>query len=113
MIFWVDQHLSKWGQWVQLGHGRGSSGMSASWDSVGRSNVSQAIIPIKDIELSRTHDWVISLAELDQRLLYQVYCTPDSARENARKLSISLRTLYARLHLVQAEYARGREERSK
>lgn len=113
MILWVDQHLHKWGQWVQLGRGRGSAGMSASWDSVGRSNVSQAIIPIKDIELSRTHDWVVSLIEVDQRLLYQVYCTPDSARENAAKLAISLRTLYARLHTVQAEYARGKEDRAK
>lgn len=113
MILWVDQHLSRWGQWVQLGHGRGSAGMSVSWDSVGRSKVSQAIIPIKDIELSRTHDWVLSLGESEQRLLCQVYCTADTSRASAAKLSMSLRTLYARLHSVQAEYARGREERSK
>lgn len=113
MIQWVDHHLSRWGQWVQLGHGRGSAGMSASWDSVGRSNVSQAIIPIKDIELSRTHDWVLTLTEDKQLLLLQVYCTPATSREVAGKLSISLRTLYTRLHMVQSEYARGREDRTK
>lgn len=113
MIHWVDQHLSRWGQWVQLGRGRGSAGLSASWDSVGRGNVSQAIIPVKDIEMSRTHDWVASLAAGEQRLLFQVYCTPATARENAIKLNISLRTLYTRLHSVQAEYARGREDRAK
>ena len=113
MIQWVDQHLSRWGQWVQLGHGLGSAGMCASWDSVGRGNVSQAIIPIKDIELSRTHDWVLSLGESEQRLLIEVYCTPATARETAAKIGISLRTLYARLHSVQSEYARGREERTK
>jgi hypothetical protein len=113
MIHWVDQHLSRWGQWVQMGHGRGSAGMSASWDSVGRSNVSQAIIPIKDIELSRTHDWVRSLVDQDQRLLFHVYCTPATSREIASTIGISLRTLYTRLHLVQSEYARGREDRAK
>ena len=113
MIQWVDQHLARWGQWVQLGHGRGSAGMSASWDSVGRGSVSQAIIPIKDIELSRTHDWVGSLADQDQRLLFHVYCTPVTARATAAKLGTSLRTLYARLHTVQSEYARGREDRKK
>ncbi len=113
MIHWVDQHLQKWGQWVQLGRGRGSAGMSASWDSVGRSNVSQAIIPIKDIELSRTHDWVLRLNDSQQHLLYHVYCTPSSSRQAALTLSISLRTMYTRLHALQAEYARGREERAK
>jgi hypothetical protein len=92
MIHWVDQHLIRWGQWVQLG---------------------QAIVPIKDIELSRTHDWVRSLQDQDQRLLFYVYCTPATARENAVKIGISLRTLYTRLHSVQSEYARGREDRSK
>ncbi len=113
MIHWVDQHLIRWGQWVQLGHGRGSAGMSANWDSVGRSSFAAAIIPIKDIELSRTHDWVLSLTDQSQRLLYHVYCTPSSARENSMLLKISLRTLYARLHIVQAEYARGLDDRKK
>lgn len=113
MIHWVDQHLSRWGQWVQLGRGRGSAGLSASWDSVGRGNVSQAIIPVKDIEMSRTHDWVLTLTDDKQHLLLHVYCTPATSREVAAKLSISLRTLYTRLHLVQTEYARGREDRAK
>lgn len=111
MIHWVDQHLIRWGVWVQLGHGRGSAGLTASWDSIGRGSISQAIIPIKDIELSRTHDWVLSLSEPEQRLLHQVYCTPSTARDGAGKLGISLRTMYARLHNLQAQYARGREER--
>lgn len=110
MIHWVNQHLARWGRWVQLGHGKGSAGLSANWQSVGRSNVSQAIIPIKDIELSRTHDWVRSLPDHDQRLLFHIYCTPASVRENAVKLGISLRTLYARLHKVQTEYARGLQD---
>ncbi len=113
MIRWVDLHLSNWGKWVQLGRGRGSAGLSASWDSAGRSSFVEAVIPIKDIELSRTHDWVLSLPDQNQRMLYHVYCTPSTARDNAAKLSISLRTLYARLHTVQAEYARGLEERQK
>ena len=113
MIHWVNQHLIRWGQWVQLGRGRGSAGLSASWDSVGRSNVSQAIIPIKDIEMSRTHDWVASLQDEEQRLLFQVYCTPSTARQNAIKLNISLRTLYARVHTLQSEYARSCGERQK
>jgi hypothetical protein len=113
MIHWVHQHLAKWGQYVQLGRGRGSAGLSASWESVGRSNISQAIVPIKDIELSRTHDWVASLNDDEQRLLFYMYCTPATARGCAIKLNISLRTLYARLHTVQAEYARGLEERTK
>jgi len=113
MIYWVDQHLRSWGQWVQLGHGRGSAGLSASWDSVGRGNVSQAIIPIKDIEMSRTHDWVRSLPDHDQRLLFCFYCTPATSRQTASTIGISLRTLYMRLHFVQSEYARGREDRKK
>ncbi len=110
MIQWVDQHFRNWGRWVQLGHGLGSMGLSARWDSVGRSNISQAIIPVRDIQLSRTHDWVRSLVEAEQRLLLKVYCTPNTARESAAQLEISGRTLYARLHAVQARYARDRDE---
>lgn len=113
MIHWVNQHLIRWGQWVQLGRGRGSSGLTASWDSVGRSTVSQAIVPIKDIGMSRTHDWVASRQEDEQRLLFHVYCTPATARQNAIKLNMSLRTLYAHLHTLQSEYARSCDEREK
>jgi hypothetical protein len=111
MIHWVDMAFVRWGKWVQLGRGRGSAGMAVRWDGVGGGGVAGAIIPIREIDTSRTHDWVLSLPENDQHLLYNVYCTPQTARENAIKLKKSLRTLYAHLHRLQASYARALEER--
>lgn len=113
MIHWVDQQLIRWGQWLQTGRGLGSAGLTANWEIVGRSNVRSAVIPVKDIECSRTHDWVATLPEADQVLLYRAYCTPKTARQNAVILGCSLRTMYARLHRLHVEYARGREERAK
>ncbi len=113
MIAWVDAQLTQWGEWLQSG--RGATCPTAKWDTVGRSNVRTAVVPIKnaDLDSSRTHDWVLSLPEAEQRLLLEVYCTPRTTRQNAVKLGISLRTMYARLHAVQVAYARGRNESKK
>ena len=111
MIVWVDQRFSAWGTWVQMGHGLGSKGLSASWDGVGGGSARTAFVPVKDIECSRCDDWVRTLEKDQQMMLLQVYCTPSTSREHARILKVSLRTLYARLHSVQAAYARHRAMR--
>lgn len=111
MIHWVDHRFGAWGRWVQLGRGLGSKGLTVDWQAVGRSTVRQAFVPVKDIECSRTDDWVRALADDERLMMYQVYCTPDTSREHARKLSMSLRTLYARLHALQARYSRRDQDR--
>ncbi len=110
MIVWVNARFQAWGQWVQMDRGMGSKGMSASWGTVGGSNFKQAIIPVKDLECSRTHDWVRSLEKEKQLLLFEMYCTPRTSREHAAQLKMSLRTLYGRLHELMVQYAaRGRD----
>lgn len=111
MIVWVDQRFSAWGTWVQMGRGLGSKGLSASWDGVGGGSARTTFVPIKDLECSRTDDWVRSLEKDQQMMLLQVYCTPATTRDHARILKISLRTLYARLHSIQAVYARHKDMR--
>jgi hypothetical protein len=105
MIHWVDARLRAWGQWVQMGRGMGSRGLSAKWDGVGGGGQAGAMIPVQDLEASRTDDWVRTRQQQEQALLLQVYCTPSTARESAAALRVSLRTMYSRLHLVQVAYA--------
>jgi hypothetical protein len=109
MINWVDDRFSRWGCWLQMGRGMGSAGLSASWGTVGRSNVRTAFIPIKSIEDSRTDDWVRALPVDDQKIMFEVYCTPHTAVDNARVLKMSTRTLYAKLHSLQVAYTRRHE----
>jgi hypothetical protein len=92
MIAWVNTRFQAWGQWVQMDRGMGSKGMSASWGTVGGGNFKQAIIPVKDLECSRTHDWVRGLEKEKQLLLFEMYCTPRTSREHAAQLQMSLRT---------------------
>lgn len=105
MIHWVDARLRTWGEWLQTNHGNGSKGLSANWEAVGGGGPAGAVIPIRSVEMSRTHDWVRTLGQADQALLVQVYCTPGTMRENAASLRMSLRTMYARLHQVHVAYA--------
>ena len=113
MIQWVDARFTRWGGWVQMDHGLGSRGLSASWGSVGRSNVREAFIPITSIEDSRIDDWVRSLSTQDQAILFEVYCTSHTSMQHARILKMSTRTLYARLHSLQASYTRRNEKPEK
>lgn len=106
MIVWVDQRFSAWGRWKQMGHGLGSKGLSANWGAIGGGSSPGAFVPVKDIECSRTDDWVRTLERDQQAIMLQVYCTPHSSREHARLLKCSLRTLYARLHSLQVAYTR-------
>lgn len=113
MIHWVDVKFERWGSWVQMGHGLGSRGLTASWGAVGRCNVREAFIPIKSIEDSRLDDWVKSLSPEDQTILFEVYCTSHTSMQHARILKMSTRTLYARLHSLQASYTRRNERPEK
>ena len=113
MINWVDARFVNWGNWVQIGRGLGSRGLSPVWGSVGRSNVRQAFVPIKSVEDNRCDDWVRSLSPEDQAILLEVYCTPHTAIQHSLILKISTRTLYARLHKLQAAYTRRLEEHEK
>ena len=109
MIHWVDGVFQRWGCWVQMDRGMGSAGLSASWGAVGRSNVRTAFVPIRNLEDSRTDDWVKSLPTDDQAVMLQVYCTSQTSTQHARVLKMSTRTLYARLHSIQVAYSRRNE----
>lgn len=110
MINWVDMRFSSWGRWLQMGHGMGSAGLTASWGTVGRSNVRTSFVPVKSIEDSRTDDWVRALPTSDQSILLEVYCTPHTAVDHARILKMSTRTLYAKLHSLQVAYTRRNDK---
>ncbi len=111
MISWVDQRFGAWGEWLQNNRGQGSKGLSAVWSSVGGGGMATSFIPIKSLECSRLHDWVASLPDNDRRLLAEVYCTQRTSVEHARELKMSTRTLYAKLHTLQASYAAHCEDR--
>lgn len=113
MINWVDRRFCSWGRWLQMGRGLGSAGLSASWGAVGRSNVRTAFVPIKSLEDSRCDDWVRSLDVQEQAIMFEVYCTPNTAVEHSRILKMSTRTLYARLHSLQVAYTRRDEKAPK
>lgn len=105
MIQWVDGRLRAWGAWVQMGRGIGSKGLTANWESVGGGGQAGAMIPVQDLEASRTDDWVRTRNREEQGLLLQMYCTTTTARESAATLRMSLRTMYSRLHQVHVAYA--------
>lgn len=105
MIHWVDAKLRAWGEWFQTGRGMGSAGLTANWDGVGGGGVAGPLIPVKSLEASRTHDWVIGLPRDEQVLLLQIYTTPSTMRESAATLKVSLRTMYSRLHQVHVKFA--------
>ena len=106
MIIWVDGVFARWGVWLLTNRGRGSAGLTAAWDSVGRSNFRQAVIPIRELDSSRVHDWTGQLASNDKALMLEMYCTEGTTIDHARRLSLSTRTLYTRLHDLQAKYIR-------
>lgn len=111
MITWVNQKLTAWGVWVQLDRGQGSKGMSANWGEPGGGGHHAGSVPIRNLEASRTHDWVRSLPMPDQLILVEHYCTPRSAIAQAAKLRMSLRTLYRRLHELHCQYAALQDQR--
>lgn len=111
MISWVDQCFGAWGEWLQNNRGQGSKGLTASWCSVGHSAAVTSYIPIQSLECSRLHDWVMALPEADKRILAEVYCTNRTSAEHARVLKMSTRTLYAKLHVLQASYANHCDDR--
>ena len=111
MITWVNQKLTAWGVWVQLDRGQGSKGMSANWGEPGGGGYHAGSVPIRNLEASRTHDWVRSLPMADQLILVEHYCTPRSAIAQAAKLRMSLRTLYRRLHELHCQYAELQDQR--
>ena len=114
MISWVDHKFTAWGRWVQMGRGMGSKGLSAAWGTVGGgSKIAASFVPDISIECSRTDDWVRTLEPSEQVILAQVYCTPQTSREHAVALKLSLRTLYARLHSLQMAYTRRHAETEK
>lgn len=105
MIHWVDAKLRAWGEWLQTDRGTCGKGLTANWEGVGGGGAAGAMIPIKSVEASRTDDWVRARNQAEQALLVQVYCTPDTMRESAAALRMSLRTMYGRLHQVHVAYA--------
>ena len=105
MIVWVDGVFTRWGVWLQTNRGRGSAGLTADWTNVGRSNFRQAVVPVRDLDCSRINDWVEQQDLQARQLLMEVYCTTRSSVEHAIALSLSTRTLYARLHTLQTRYA--------
>jgi hypothetical protein len=111
MISWVDQRFGAWGEWLQNNRGQGSKGLSAAWNSVGGGGIATSFIPIQSLECSRLHDWVAGLPEIDKRILAEVYCTQRTSVEHARELKMSTRTLYAKLHALQASYASHCDDR--
>lgn len=111
MISHIDRRLQAWGRWVQLGRGMGSKGLSAQWGEPGGGGVHGALIPIQSIDSSRMHDWVMTLAKADQQLLVMHYCTPHAAIDQARRLRMSLRTMYSRLHELHAQYGAHEQDR--
>lgn len=105
MISHIDQRLQAWGRWVQMGRGMGSKGLSAMWGEPGGGGVHGAVVPIKSIDSSRLHDWVMRQPAADRQVLAMHYCTPHTVSDQARRLSMSLRTLYSRLHSLQVRLA--------
>ncbi len=108
MITWVDAKLIAWGVWLQLDRGQGSKGLSANWGEPGGGGHHGASVPIKNLDASRSHDWVRSLPYADQLVLVEHYCTPRSAVAQAAKLRMSLRTLYRRVHELHCQYAEAK-----
>ncbi len=105
MISWVEQRFIRWGEWLQYGRGVAQVSPLANLERV-RGSVDSMVVPIGDIESSRTHDWVCSLNSDEANMLALLYCTSSTSRECAAKLNMSLRTMYARLHLLQCAYAK-------
>lgn len=111
MITWVDRKFVAWGTWVQMDRGQGSKGLTANWGEPGGGGHHAPSVPIRNLEASRTHDWVRTLPMADQLILVEHYCTPRSAVAQAAKLRMSLRTLYRRLHELHAQYAHAQEHK--
>ena len=105
MISWVHMRFRQWGEWMQKGQRDSSAGLVANWEPVGSSNFRQAVVPIKSLDCRRVNDWVAGQDKDAQLLMYRVYCTAKTARQNAVLLDMSVRTLYARLHALQSAFA--------
>lgn len=110
MITWVNVLFVRWGQWVQLGHGLGSKGLSPAWGAVGGRGLANHV-PTISIECSRVHDWVLTLGRPDQTTMLVCYASPGSSREHAIALGQSLRTMYLHQHTLQKAYAEHLEPR--
>jgi hypothetical protein len=110
MIKWVHWRFIGWGEWMQKGQRDSCAGLTANWEGVGSGNFKTSVIPIRNLDSSRVNDWVAMKDADAQMLMYRMYCTGKSARQNAMLLNISVRTLYARLHILMTDYARSTEE---
>lgn len=102
MISHMESRLVRWGHWVATSRGMGSGGLSANLQPMPRSNFRTTVVPNINLDASRTQDWVKTLPEHEQRLLFDVYIKCSTVTAISIKLDITRTTVYRRLHVLQA-----------
>lgn len=108
---WVDELLSRWGDWVRAERRQRIAQSRYSLEPPTPSEAIRSWVPIDDLECLETDRFVTSLAEPWVRVVKAYYCSDAGVESKARSVGMSTRTFYAHVRQVHLRYLTWQEDR--